>query len=356
VHRLILALAVVAAAVAGFAQRTSAQALTFTLFERYLDSLREQAGIPGMSVWVSQNGTELWSAGLGRADIEANLRPTPDTPYLIGDLSQTIGATLLLKECIDESYAELNDRVDEWVPGFAAGSPSERDTTLAMLLAHIAPTGVFRYDLGRFAWLTPVIENCSDNPYSPLLHEQVFHHLLMNNSVPGTAIVTPTPTELRQFEQKDVSRFAVVLSQMATPYHVDRGRHVRTELARVGINAANGVVTTVRDFSKFDATLDHVEDRGLVEPKTLERAWTTLGSGRPAGLGWFLQGYNQELVVWQFGVVPRAYSALVVKVPNRGLTFILFANSDALAAPFSREIWDVTASAFAKLFLVTFVP
>jgi CubicO group peptidase (beta-lactamase class C family) len=304
-----------------------------------------------MSALISQGRTEVWSAGFGRADIEGNLRPTPDTPYLVGDLSQSIGATMLLKECVDESYAELNDRVAMWAPGF-----SDEDSTIAMLLAHISRDGAFKYDPGRFAWLTPVIENCSDNPYAPLLYEEIFRPFSMTNSVPGTAIVSPTPTELRQFETNALQRFALVLSQMAKPYHVDRGRHVRTNLARVGVSAASGIVTTVRDFSRFDAQLDLNADRGLIEPKTLERAWGTLGSNLPAGLGWFLQVYNREPIVWQFGVVTNAYSALVVKVPNRNLTFILFANSDALAAPFTRETWDVTASAFAKLFLVTFVP
>jgi CubicO group peptidase (beta-lactamase class C family) len=337
-------------AVAVLGQRPAAQGLTFSLFERYLESLREQAGIPGMSALVAQGGVEVWSSGFGRADIEANLRPTADTPYLIGDLSQSVGATLLLKECIDESYAELNDFVTEWAPGF-----NEPGATIAMVLAHITSTGSFKYDLGRFAWLTAVIEKCSDNPYPVLLNEEIFA-FGMRNSVPGTAIVTPTPTELRQFDGRDLSRFAQVLSQMAKPYHVDRGRHVRTELARVGVDASKGIVSTARDLATFDAFLRLDEDLGLLEPLTLQRAWRPLGSNLPAGLGWFLQSYNREPVVWQFGVVPSAYSALVVKVPNRKLTFILLANSDALAAPFTREIWDVTASAFAKLFLATFVP
>jgi CubicO group peptidase (beta-lactamase class C family) len=350
VRRFLLAVAVVSV-FAPFERQSSAQALTFSLFERYLDSLREQAGIPGMSVLVAQEGHELWATGLGRADVETNRRPTADTPYLIGDLSQSIGATLLLKECIDESYAELTDPVREWVPGF-----SEPLTTLAHLLGHISPTtGGFKYDLGRFALLTPVIEACSENPYLPLLHDEIFVRLAMYNSVPGTAIVTPTPAEFRQFEQRDLSRFADVLSQIAIPYHLDRGRQVRTELARVRADASKGVVTTVRDLSKFDAPL-HVGDDLLLEPLTLQRAWRPLGSNLPAGLGWFLQTYNREQIVWQFGEVKNAYSALFVKVPSRRLTFILLANSDALAAPFSRETWDVTASAFAKLFLVTFVP
>jgi CubicO group peptidase (beta-lactamase class C family) len=349
VHRFIVALAVVGA-VAAFEQRPSTQGLAFTLFEQYLESLRQQAGIPGMSALVSQGGVEVWSSGFGRWELEVPSRPTADTPYLIGDLSQSIGATLFLKECIDESYAELNDPVAEWVPGFP-----EPTTTLAQLLAHVGANGAFKYDLGRFAILTPVIEACSDNPYLPLLYEEIFARLGMANSVPGTAIVTPTPAEFRQFESRDLVRFAEVLSRVAKPYHLDRGRPVRTELGRVRANAATGIVTTARDLSRFDAPLHPGYDL-LLEAPTLERAWRPLGSNLPAGLGWFLQTYNREPIVWQFGEVKNAYSALLVKVPNRRLTFILLANSDALAAPFSRETWDITASAFAKLFLVTFVP
>jgi len=45
-----------------------------------------------------------------------------------------------------------------------------------------------------------------------------------------------------------------------------------------------------------------------------------------------------------------------VKTPNRGLTFIILANSDGLNAPFALESGDVTSSLFATLFLRFFVP
>ncbi|MNC94161.1 hypothetical protein D3C83_109470 [compost metagenome] len=60
--------------------------------------------------------------------------------------------------------------------------------------------------------------------------------------------------------------------------------------------------------------------------------------------------------MWQFGQVKDAYSAILVKVPARRLTFILLANSDVLAAPFTGGTWDVTASAFARTFLLMYVP
>lgn len=327
--------------------RLRAQSLSFSLFERYLESLREQAAIPGMSAVVLVDGTEVWSAGFGRADIEANIRPTPDTPYLIGDLSQTLGATLLLKECIDESYAELNDPVREWSPDFP-----DSTTTIAQLLAHVDSSGSFRYDLGRFAALTPVIEACSENPYPRLLNEEIFTRLALRFSAPGTAVRSPAAVDFAHFEASDLTHFAEVVSRMAKPYRVERGRHVRTDLASVRVTAASGIVSSARDLARFDAELPSV----LLEADTLARAWRPLGPNLPAGLGWFLQTYNRELVVWQFGEVRNAYSALLVKVPARRLTFVLLANSDVLAAPFASGTWDVTASAFARTFLLMYVP
>src|SRR5687767_12571481 len=85
------------------AQQSSAQSLTFSLslFERYLESLRVEAGIPGLSALVLQNGVPVWRQGFGRQDVEASIPATPDTPYVIGDVSQTLGATLLLKKCVE---------------------------------------------------------------------------------------------------------------------------------------------------------------------------------------------------------------------------------------------------------------
>jgi hypothetical protein len=75
----------------------------------------------------------------------------------------------------------------------------------------------------------------------------------------------------------------------------------------------------------------------------------------PSGLGWFVQRYRDEPVVWQYGYIPNAYSAMVIKLPTRGVTLILLANSDGLAAPFNLAAGDVTRSPFATLFLRLFI-
>jgi hypothetical protein len=74
----------------------------------------------------------------------------------------------------------------------------------------------------------------------------------------------------------------------------------------------------------------------------------------PTGLGWFVQTYRSQQVVWHFGHVPNAYSSLIIKLPAKRLTLILLANSDGLVAPYQLPLGDVTRSIFGNLFLRLF--
>jgi hypothetical protein len=108
----------------------------------------------------------------------------------------------------------------------------------------------------------------------------------------------------------------------------------------------------VRDLARFDNALS---DGILLREDTLNAAWTPAvtasGAAAPTGLGWFVQTYRGTTVIWQYGVVANAYSAMIVKVPARRVTMILLANSDGLAAPYQLEAGDVTRSPFASVLL-----
>jgi hypothetical protein len=79
------------------------------------------------------------------------------------------------------------------------------------------------------------------------------------------------------------------------------------------------------------------------------------GIATPFGMGWFVQYYQGEKLVWQHGYVPDAFSSLILKVPGRQLTLILLANSDGLSAQFALSEGDVTSSPFARTFLRLFL-
>jgi len=110
----------------------------------------------------------------------------------------------------------------------------------------------------------------------------------------------------------------------------------------------------VRDLARFDAALD---DAVLLRSESLSVAWTPAnftGTPLPTGLGWFVQNYQGERLVWHFSHIPGAYSGLILKMPSRRLTLIMLANSDGLSAGASLEQGDVTASPFVKIFLRLF--
>jgi CubicO group peptidase (beta-lactamase class C family) len=325
--------------------QTQAPPLSFSLFERYLDSLREQAAIPGISFALIQRGV-IWPRGIGKQDLESNTSATPDTPYSIGGLSQTLGAAMLLRTCLESDTLELTDPVVRWVPDYP-----DSTTTVAQLLTHTT-TGRFVYDLDRFAALTDVIDECTDVPYARALSSTVFEPFAMASSAPGATAGSPMAAGLAESTS---SRFAEVVRRTAPAYRVDRGRATRVETPPTRLSAASGVISSARDLALFNKSL---EDGALLFPPDVAASWTQARiNGVPVqtGLGWFVVNYKNEPLIWQFGQA-NGHSGLIMKLPARGITFIALANSDGLTAPYNLQDGDVTASPFAALFLKFFVP
>ena len=317
-------------------------------FETYIELLRQQSGIPGISVALIQDGTVLLERGLGMANQEARIRATPDTPYLIADITQTFAATLIL-QCVESRRLDLDAPASRYGVAVPDGA-----VTLREILTHAAPgtPSGFKYDPARFALLTRAVEACTGRPYRAEVASRLMDALAMIDSVPGRDLEDPSAVPEGMYDADDLSRYAAVLQRLAVPYRVDnRKRSTRTEVPVDGINAAAGIVSTVRDLARLDAALD----AGLLRPETLAEAWAPAagpsGLPLPFGLGWFTQTYRGTPIVWHYGFVPNAYSALIVKVPSRKVTMILLANSDGLVVPSQLEGGDVTRSLFASVFL-----
>ena len=325
--------------------RAHAQSLTFGLFDRYVDALRQELHIPGLSIAVVQNGRIVFDRGYGFRDVGASQAATADTPYPIANLSETVGATLVLQQCIDRGdEIELNDRVVRWTPF------PEPTTTIAQVLTHVAPTGAYKYDSPRFGALTGVIVECVDQSYPRIVATQILDRLAMTDSVPGRDVVNLP--DAQAFSPSTLDRYRSALSRMAVPYRIDsKGAAVRSEDPQRALTAATGIVSSVRDLAKFDAALS---DGVLLSPESRTAMWAP-APARPTGMGWFLQTHNGQPLIWQFGLAKDAYSSLIIKVPGQQLTLILLANSDGLTSSFSPTDGDVTQSIFARLFLRLFV-
>jgi CubicO group peptidase (beta-lactamase class C family) len=116
--------------------------------------------------------------------------------------------------------------------------------------------------------------------------------------------------------------------------------------------AAAGLVASAPDVARFSIALDQGR---FLTPATFVRACTpgTLVSGAefPYGLGWFVQTFQGSKLVWHFGQGLEG-SALLLRIPDRQLAFVILANSEGLsrAVPLG-DYGDVLRSPVARLFL-----
>jgi CubicO group peptidase (beta-lactamase class C family) len=326
------------------------QNFVYSVFESYLQQLQVQAGIPGLTAVILLEGKEVWSVGLGVRNVENSLPATPDTPFAIADLTQTITAALVL-HCVERGVLALDDPIGNWAP--AAESPG---TTLRQLLTHAAPgtTTGFRYTPARFTLLAHPVEACMGQPFRKVVATDVLDFLSMTDAVPGQDVTLRSPEIVQLFDDSRLARYTAAVQRMASPYRLDRNRRpARSQLSFSGIDAATGIIASARDLANFD--------KGLpvhLRPETLAVAFTNAVSNgviSPFAHGWFAQNYQGERLVWHFGYSADGFSSLFLKVPGRQLTLIMLANSDGLSAPFSFPDGDVTSSHFVRTFLRLFL-
>lgn len=352
--RLLGASALVLLAAVALAPRPTAQGLPIALFHDYLDALRAQTGIPGLSYAIVQNGREQ-ADGLGRQDVENALPARADTPYVIGGLTQSLAA-IVLGQCVERAALDISQPIRRWTSAIP-----EPGATVFHVLSHTSagqPGQGFAFDLARYGALARVAEGCADRPFAESVAVDVFDRLAMKDSVPGRDLAALDALDTPYFTDSKRREYETVLRRLAVPYRVDRsGRSTRSDYPAPDLSAASGLISSVRDLARFEAALDtHTLVRADLQGVAWTNATTATGSPVPVGLGWWVQNYNGETLVWQFGSLRDAGSSLVIKVPRRRLTLILLANSDGLAANDALAAGDVTTSLFAKLFLRLFVP
>lgn len=330
------------------------QVLVYDVFGVYLDSLREQAGIPGLAAAIVDLNGIVWERAYGRQDVARALPTRTDTPFNADGLTQTITAAMVLR-CTEEQRLSLDDNVGAYVT-----DTPEPDASVRQLLTHTsgAPDNLtFTLRPERLAPLWPIVRACAVDSFRETF-ATTLQRLGMYESIPGPNILSVVPPAEGVPHPLDLERYTALLQRRATPYLVDgdaRAMQSSYPESASALTPGTGLVTTVRDLAKFDLALKHGT---LLERATIEHAWSVPsvnGEPLPHGIGWFVQTYNGEKVVWQFGMGENASSSLMITLPARGLTVILMANSDGLVKLYSPAKGDVTISPFARLFLNLFV-
>jgi CubicO group peptidase (beta-lactamase class C family) len=329
-----------------------ADELVYARFGDYLEALRVQVGIPGLAAVVVGPTDVLWERGMGYQDVARALPMRPDTPMHLDGLTQVFTATFIL-QCAEANRLLLDDPV-----GAYAEALPEPDATFRQLLSHTfgtAPSTTFAYRPERLDALAGIVRRCEGASYRSAT-AQLLDRMAMVNSVPGADVLSILPLPDPADPESESARYAAILARLATPYAVDAQRRaVPTPLTAPTLTPSTGLIASAHDYAQFDLAL---RSGVLLLPETLASAWRAPvdGAGRPLphGLGWFVQGYNGDPVIWQFGSGVDGSSSMAITLPTRGVTLVLLANSTGLVKSFPLAKGDVTISPFARLFLSLF--
>ena len=313
-------------------------------FAASLDSLRVQLRIPGMAAAIAQGDRIVWSRGFGLADVENGRPATDTTAFYLASVTKPVGAIVLM-QLVAEGLVGLDDPVSDYGVDLAASGVIR----VKHLLNHTSegvPGTAFRYSGNRYIRLGDVMRRATGKPFSQLLAERVLRPLQLRHTAPDLNL-------LPDFFVAGLDRQAF-LTNLAMPYELEDGEVVPSGRLR-HFSPAAGLVSSVRDVARISMALD----AGLLldsatKATMLSPTIAVHGADKSYGLGWYVQTYQGIRLEWHYGLAV-GHSALLVRVPGQGLTFVALANTSRLTGAYDMGAADITVNAVGRLFVESFV-
>jgi CubicO group peptidase (beta-lactamase class C family) len=312
-------------------------------FEGRVERLRASSHIPALTAVIVKGQKIVWAKGFGTADL-ATSRPAADTTiYHLASLTKPFAATVIL-QLVDEGKVSLDDPVSTYGINLAS-SGAIRVRHLLSHTSHGLPGTGFSYDGDRFGLLDSVIVRAAGKTFGAALQERIVSTIGLTRTAPNPQ----SPSfAVSGFAKADFER------NMARGYTYSGGAHVPTSYPAY-FGTAAGLTASALDVATFSLAMDR---DAFLRPETKALSYapviTPTGDTLPYALGWFSTRYKGVRIIWHYGLWV-ANSSLIIKVPERQLTFVVLANTDGLSAPYRLGTGELETSPWAREFLDAFV-
>ena len=285
----------------------------------------------------------MWAKGFGFADISAQRIPADTTTYHLASLTKPFASTVLL-QLVEEGKVSLEDPVSMYGVSLSS-SGIIRVRHLLSMTSEGEPGSKFLYNGDRFALLESVITRAAGKSFAAALQERIISRINLTRTAPNPQSASFSVSGL------DKGAFEGNLARGYT--YTNRAYSPTTYPTSFG--TAAGLTASALDVAQFSMAMDRDV---FLKPATKALAWTpvtsSVGDTFPYGLGWFSTVYKGVRVIWHYGLW-TANSSLIIKVPDRGLTFVVLANTDGLSSPYPLGAGKLESSPWAREFLDTFV-
>jgi CubicO group peptidase (beta-lactamase class C family) len=321
-------------------QADPVSALTITDFETRLDNLRKQSNIPGMVAGIVKDGQVIWTRNYGYANTAQQKPVANATIFHLASLTKTFASTIIM-QLVSENKINLNDPVARYGVNL-----NESDTVRVIhLLTHTSegvPGSHYKYNGDRYSLLSTVIQSATGIPFHQFVMERITQPLGLQNTA-------SRDMRLAAQDGFDTTR----LNQNTAQGYASNG----TQAVNYPLNfsTAAGLISTIDDMLKYAAAFDGNQLlTDAQKAKVFSPMISNSGKALPYGLGWFIQQKEGINLTWHYGYW-TGMSSLIIRVPEKKLSFVIMANSDMLSAPYPLGNGDIWVSPYAKEFLKSFV-
>ncbi len=312
-----------------------------------LDMRRKEQAVAGAGIVVVQGDRVIVARGLGMRQLAPAAPATEDTVFAVGSVTKHFTAVAVAL-AVSEGKLSFDDHPRRFVPSFRLRDP-EADTKLNMidLLAH--RSGLERSDL---TWLTAPFTQAEmfELAYRAKPAAKLRERFLYNNTMyalAGTAAAAAYATSYDRFVAERMLRPLGMTSSTLTldgltasasrafGYSNASGEPKPVQPVNLAsVAAAGSLNSTARDMGQWLRFLNargQLRDGPQIAAPVFARLFEphqTTGRDTAYGLGFFLETKSGVLVASHGGNVP-GFTAHLVHVPERGLSFALLTNQDS---------------------------
>lgn len=260
----------------------------------FLEQVRDDNGLPGLSLAVAVDGQIVFSDGVGYAELDNRVPQTGRTVHNVGSVSKVI-ATVGLMQLVEQGKVDLDAPIQRYVPYFPdKGKP----ITLRHILTHTSGIRHYRsdefgpYGLERLRYFESFEESTRRWRDDPLLFEpgQYWYYSSYAFNLLHGVVESVTGMGFEEYLRRHVWEPAGMLSTQfdvlsrvvhnrGKGYQRDRqGRLVNADIEDVSYKyAGGGILSTVEDLVRLGIALN---DGTLLRPETVAEMYRVqLGPG-----------------------------------------------------------------------------
>lgn len=299
---------------------------------------------PGCSVMVHHNGKSALLRGYGIANVEHNVRVTPQTVFQSGSIGKQFTAMAVMtlieekKLALDDPISKYLDVSESWSAirvrhllthtsglgdypeNFSLQQDYTEDDLLNMIKAQplgFAPGEKWSYSNLGYVTLGILIHKVSEQFWGDYLHKEVFEPLGMKHT--------------RAISEVDI------IPNRAAGYIIKDGVLKNQSWVSPSVNntADGSLYFTVEDLTKWDEAL---ETHKLISGASYEQMWAPVrlndGTTAPYGFGWRIAKTDSGHSLLEHGGAWQGFASYIARYPDDRLSVAVLCNRAGASASY----------------------